>query len=152
MNNIADLIENYILRQLAAQTNGHVELRRTDIAEEISCAPSQITYVLSTRFTPARGFVVESRRGLGGFIRIAQVPMPMEKLMFEKMLKDLEEDPPYETVESMLEFLLKRKFVTKREAAMMLQLISLAYENFEPEERLKTLKTIFLTIARLSES
>ena len=62
MSNIADLIESYILRQLAAQEDGHVELRRTEIADKISCAPSQISYVLSTRFTPARGFRVESRR------------------------------------------------------------------------------------------
>ena len=51
MSNIADLIEAYILRQLATQQDGKVELRRTDIANEISCAPSQISYVLSTRFT-----------------------------------------------------------------------------------------------------
>ncbi len=63
MSNIADLIEAYILRQLATQQDGKVELRRTDIADEISCAPSQISYVLSTRFTQDKGFVVESRRG-----------------------------------------------------------------------------------------
>ena len=63
MSNIADLIEEYILRRLAEQQNGKVELRRTDIADEISCAPSQISYVLSTRFTQDKGFVVESRRG-----------------------------------------------------------------------------------------
>lgn len=54
LSNIADLIEAYILRQLAAKQDGKVELRRTDIADEISCAPSQISYVLSTRFTPAK--------------------------------------------------------------------------------------------------
>ena len=74
MSNIADMIESYILRQLAARQDGKVELRRTDIADEISCAPSQISYVLSTRLTQHKGFVVESRRGLGGFIRIVQVP------------------------------------------------------------------------------
>ena len=68
LSNIADLIEAYILRQLAAKQDGKVELRRTDIADEISCAPSQISYVLSTRFTPAKGFAVESRRGLGGLL------------------------------------------------------------------------------------
>ena len=56
MSNIADLIEEYILRRLAEQQNGQVELRRTDIADEISCAPSQISYVLNTRFTHDKGF------------------------------------------------------------------------------------------------
>ena len=74
MSNIADLIEAYIRQQLAQQQDGKVELRRTDIADKISCAPSQISYVLSTRFTQDKGFVVESRRGLGGFIRIVQIP------------------------------------------------------------------------------
>ena len=75
MSNIADMIEAYILQRLAMEQSGQVEIRRTDIAEEISCAPSQISYVLSTRFTPQKGFAVESRRGLGGFIRIVQVSM-----------------------------------------------------------------------------
>ena len=62
--NIADLIEAYILRQLAAKQDGKVELRRTDIADEISCAPSQISYVLSTRFTPAAFAGVISMRAV----------------------------------------------------------------------------------------
>lgn len=87
MSNIADLIEAYILRQLAARQDGKVELRRTDIADEISCAPSQISYVLSTRFTQDKGFVVESRRGLGGYIRIVQIPM--KNMVYQDMLEKL---------------------------------------------------------------
>ena len=49
MSNIADMIEEYILRRMAEQQTGQVELRRTDIADEISCAASQISYVLNTR-------------------------------------------------------------------------------------------------------
>ena len=90
MSNIADLIEEYILRQLAQQQDGKVELRRTDIADQISCAPSQISYVLSTRFTHDKGFVVESRRGLGGYIRIVQVPL--KNLVYEDMLGKIHED------------------------------------------------------------
>ena len=89
LSNIADLIEAYILRQLAAKQDGKVELRRTDIADEISCAPSQISYVLSTRFTPAKGFAVESRRGLGGYIRIVQVPL--KNLVYQDMMDKITE-------------------------------------------------------------
>ena len=91
MSNIADMIEAYILQRLAMEQSGQVEIRRTDIAEEISCAPSQISYVLSTRFTPQKGFAVESRRGLGGFIRIVQVPM--REIIYDEMLEKLEDDP-----------------------------------------------------------
>ena len=100
MSNIADMIEAYILQRLATEQSGQVEIRRTDIAEEISCAPSQISYVLSTRFTPQKGFAVESRRGLGGFIRIVQVPM--REIIYDEMLEKLEDDPEYETVQSMV--------------------------------------------------
>ena len=148
MSNIADLIESYILRQLAAQESGHVELRRTEIADKISCAPSQISYVLSTRFTPARGFAVESRRGLGGFIRIAQVPV--ENLVYQDMLGKIDEDTPPETVRSMVAYLLKHKMVTNREAALLLPMIAAAYETMEPSERVQLLKTMLLTLERLS--
>jgi len=51
-----------------------IELQRVDLAERFGCAPSQINYVLVTRFTPARGFMVESRRGGGGYIRLVRLP------------------------------------------------------------------------------
>ncbi len=63
LNNKADIVENYILKQLADQSDGFVELSRSELADKISCAPSQISYVLSTRFTHDRGYIVESRRG-----------------------------------------------------------------------------------------
>lgn len=148
MSNIADLIESYILRKLAAQESGHVELRRTDIADKISCAPSQISYVLSTRFTPAKGFAVESRRGLGGFIRIAQVPV--ENLVYQDMLGKIAEDTPPEAVRSMVAYLLKHKMITNREAALVLPMIAAAYATMDPADRVQLLKTILLTLERLS--
>ena len=148
MSNIADLIENYILRQLAAQEDGHVELRRTDIADEISCAPSQISYVLSTRFTPARGFRVESRRGLGGFIRIAQVPM--RQLVYQDMQEKIDEDTEFSVVQSMAAYLLKHQMITNREAALLLTTAQTAYETMEPEDRVRLLRTLLMTLERLS--
>ena len=69
---LADQIEAHLLRLLAA--DACVELQRTHLAHMFTCAPSQINYVLDTRFTPARGYVVDSRRGGGGFIRLVRVP------------------------------------------------------------------------------
>ncbi|MBQ7515182.1 MAG: CtsR family transcriptional regulator [Schwartzia sp.] len=148
MSNIADLIESYILRQLAAQESGHVELRRTDIADKISCAPSQISYVLSTRFTPARGFVVESRRGLGGFIRIAQVPV--ENLVYQDMMDKIDEDTPLETVQSMVGYLLKHQMISNREAALLMPAVRAAFDDMEPAARVRFLKSLLLTLERLS--
>ena len=148
MSNIADLIEAYILRQLAAQQDGRVELRRTDLADEISCAPSQISYVLSTRFTPAKGFVVESRRGLGGFIRIAQVPV--QNLVYQDMLDKVDENTPCEVVQSMVRYLLQHQLVTNREAALMMQAVTGAYAAMEPADRVQLVKALLLTLENFS--
>ena len=133
MSNIADLIEEYILRQLAAQSDGRVELRRNDIANKISCAPSQISYVLNTRFTQDKGFEVESRRGLGGYIRIVQVPI--QRLIYQDMIDKIDDDTPFESVQSMAKYLLQHEFVTNREAALLMQAVSFAYDKMEPHDR-----------------
>ena len=73
MTNLADFIERFLLQKLAQEAAGQVLVRRNELADELSCAPSQISYVLSTRFTLDRGYVVESRRGAGGFIRIVRM-------------------------------------------------------------------------------
>ncbi|MCR5439841.1 transcriptional regulator CtsR [Selenomonas sp. WCT3] len=150
MSNIADLIEAYILRQLAAQQDGKVELRRTDIADEISCAPSQISYVLSTRFTQDKGFVVESRRGLGGFIRIVQVPT--RNMVYQDMLDKIDKDTEMPMVQSMVHYLLQHQMITNREAALMMQVVVFAYQSdhVTAEERVHLLKSMFLTLENFS--
>lgn len=72
MSNLCDLIEQHILRLLES-SGSVVELQRKAIAKEFGCVPSQVTYVLETRFTMERGYIVESRRGGGGRIRIMRV-------------------------------------------------------------------------------
>ncbi|MBP8614490.1 MAG: CtsR family transcriptional regulator [Firmicutes bacterium] len=72
MASLADLIEAHIVA-LVEEAGGVIEVQRALLAEHFSCVPSQITYVLTSRFQPERGYVVESRRGGGGFIRIAKI-------------------------------------------------------------------------------
>ena len=146
MSNIADMIESYILRQLATRQDGQVELRRTDIADEISCAPSQISYVLSTRFTQDKGFVVESRRGLGGFIRIVQVPL--RDLVYQDMLSKIDTDTDMETVQSMVRYLAQHGMVETREAALLMQMVTGLFrsETLAEAERVQMLKTMLLTL------
>ena len=150
MSNIADLIEAYILRQLATQQDGKVELRRTDIANEISCAPSQISYVLSTRFTQEKGFVVESRRGLGGYIRILQVPM--NNLVYQDMIDKIDIDAELPLVQSMVHYLLNHQMISNREAALMMQVVVSLFqsEHMTDQERIHLLKSMLLTLANFS--
>ena len=69
---ISDLVASYILDMLD-QSNGNAEIRRNELADSIGCVPSQINYVMTSRFTPEQGYIVESRRGGGGFIRITRI-------------------------------------------------------------------------------
>ena len=70
---LSDTIESFIKELLGASEEDGVELKRNELAEYFQCAPSQINYVLSTRFTPDHGYMIESRRGGGGCIRIVHV-------------------------------------------------------------------------------
>lgn len=73
LGSLADYIEGY-LKQLFEETAGNViEIQRSELARKFGCAPSQINYVLSTRFTIQDGYIVESRRGGGGYIRVFKV-------------------------------------------------------------------------------
>lgn len=74
MAKISDLVEAMI-KQLIEQNDGVIEITRSELADRVNCVPSQINYVLSTRFTNGQGYLVESRRGGGGWIRIRRVAL-----------------------------------------------------------------------------
>jgi len=69
---LSDIIETFI-KQMISDTNGAVEIQRNELANQFNCVPSQINYVISTRFTTDRGYYVESRRGGGGHVRIKRI-------------------------------------------------------------------------------
>ena len=69
---LTSLIEDFI-KEMMAEEDGTIELKRNELASRFGCVPSQINYVISTRFSPERGYVVESRRGGGGYIKIQRV-------------------------------------------------------------------------------
>lgn len=76
---ISDLIADFI-QQALTEDEGTTELQRSELAGRFNCVPSQINYVISTRFSPERGYIVESRRGGGGYIRISRVQMGQQAL------------------------------------------------------------------------
>lgn len=71
--NLVDMIEKYLREEVDKSSNDILEVKRSDLAELFSCVPSQINYVISTRFAPEMGFYVETRRGGGGYIRIKKI-------------------------------------------------------------------------------
>lgn len=68
--NLSNVIAEMILQML--EQDGYTEIQRNELAETLGCVPSQINYVISSRFTPEHGYIVESRRGGGGYIRITR--------------------------------------------------------------------------------
>lgn len=71
---MSDLVAQVILQMLEEQ-DGSAEIQRNELAGSLGCVPSQINYVITSRFTPEQGYIVESRRGGGGYIRISRVKM-----------------------------------------------------------------------------
>ena len=77
---ISDSVANYIMEMLN-EADGIAEIQRNELAAMLGCVPSQINYVISTRFSPERGYAVESRRGGGGYIRITRVRRTPQELV-----------------------------------------------------------------------
>ena len=78
---ISDLIASFLQSCLDETGDGVLEVQRGELAQRFNCVPSQINYVMSTRFSPERGYIVESRRGGNGYIRITQVRVDRETLL-----------------------------------------------------------------------
>ncbi len=124
MGNISDIIEQYLQQILAASDNGMVEIKRSELADEFQCVPSQINYVISTRFTVEKGYLVESKRGGGGFIRIRRVQLDSQQEYLLDLLAHIGDSIPQVTGEHVISRLLADQLLTKREAILLSQLIS----------------------------
>ena len=78
---LSDTIEQFIKDLMQQEQQAEIDLKRNELAEYFHCAPSQINYVLSTRFTPDHGYVTSSQRGGGGYIRIVRI---VRSIIFER--------------------------------------------------------------------
>lgn len=136
MSVLADKIEKIILEKLLEEHDENIVLRRNDLAAELDCAPSQISYVLSTRFSNDRGFSVESRRGSGGFVRIVRIDRPAPDLR-PVTLKERLPVPSIslDEIDEFLYTLIKRQTITNREAVLLHQTFEAIYEEVEDPER-----------------
>ena len=75
------MIARFLQESLEEADDGVLEVQRSDLAQRFNCVPSQINYVMSTRFSPERGYIVESRRGGNGYIRITRVRVDRQTLL-----------------------------------------------------------------------
>ena len=116
--NMSDLIEEYLKQVLNAQE--HVEIRRSEIADQFKCVPSQINYVIKTRFTLQQGYLVESKRGGGGYIRIAKVTLAEDVEIINSLLDLIQETVTAKQAFHIIQNLYENGIISKREAEVML--------------------------------
>lgn len=120
MRNISDLIERYLKEILELEQQGLIEIKRSELAEQFQCVPSQINYVINTRFTAERGYLVESKRGGGGYIRIVRVEPHSKKDLFDELDQYIQNELTQNVSEDIVYRLLDEEIITKREAKLML--------------------------------
>lgn len=118
MSKLSNSIEDF-LTELIFESGGVVEIQRSKISDQFNCAPSQINYVLTTRFTPFKGYYVESRRGGGGYIRIVKVKIEDDDERLEKFLDFIGDSITKNNSDDLLEELVRLKKVTRREMELM---------------------------------
>lgn len=110
---ISDTIAAFI-DEMLNDCGGTLEIKRNDLAKRLGCVPSQINYVVASRFTPERGYMIESRRGGGGYIRIVRKVMSEDDLlmqMFQAAGDSLAEKDLY----TLLDTLYSADLITARE-------------------------------------
>jgi len=115
--NTSDIIESY-LKELLEDTST-IEIRRMDMASQFNVVPSQINYVINTRFTLPKGYDVESKRGGGGYIRIVKIQVTDNHQLIERMQRSIGESLSIEDAKSFLGFLHQEEAITQREAQLM---------------------------------
>ena len=120
--NTSDSIEAYI-KDLLAQA-GMAELKRSELADVFQVVPSQINYVIKTRFTESRGYIVESKRGGGGYIRIGKVQFSDHHQMLQDLVTNIGERISQQVFNDILEMLCEEELLTKRETQLLFAMTS----------------------------
>ncbi len=120
--NMSDIIEKLLLDMLR-ESGGNVEIQRNNLAGELNCVPSQINYVIQTRFTPERGYIIESRRGGGGGVRIRTVKTDSSTYPMH-IVNAVGSTLSYRTAAVFVQNLLDYECITHREAHIILGAIN----------------------------
>jgi transcriptional regulator of stress and heat shock response len=123
VRNISDIIEQYLKKVLDSSGKEIVEIKRSEIADKFQCVPSQINYVINTRFTIERGYVVESKRGGGGYIRIIKVRANNQAHLLDQILHLIHHRLSQAAAEDIIGRLVSEEVISSREAKLMLSVI-----------------------------
>lgn len=131
MRNISDIIEQYLKTVFQTKGQNTIEIKRSEIADQFQCVPSQINYVINTRFTLEKGYIVESKRGGGGYIRIMRVRHKDKSKLIDEVIEMANPAISQRAATDILERLLEEEIITKREGKIMLSAIERSTLSFK---------------------
>ena len=117
MAQLSNEIEKFIKDLM--EEDSQIELKRNELAQHFGCAPSQINYVLATRFTIDHGYVIESRRGGGGYVRIVRMQQESGKNLLQELLARIGNAIDEDTSVAIISHLMECAIITRREALLM---------------------------------
>ncbi|GAA0380688.1 CtsR family transcriptional regulator [Bacillus horti] len=135
MRNISDIIEYHLKQNLEKSQKGYIEIQRSELADQFQCVPSQINYVINTRFTVEKGYLVESKRGGGGFIRIRKVQLIQNQDLLQTILELIGDHISQATAEDMLDRLFDSRIISERENRLMKAVIHRNVLSFQVQVR-----------------
>lgn len=135
---ISDYVAKYILN-LLEETDGTAEIQRNELANLLGCVPSQINYVITSRFTPEHGYIVESRRGGGGYIRIIRRNVTKSDLIMH-LINSIGESIDLRSVQAMTENLMRNGVITDNESILIKTAVSDRALSAVPKELRNTVR------------
>lgn len=119
MARMSDIIEAF-LKQMINDTDGAIEIQRNELANHFNCVPSQINYVIDTRFTTERGYYVESRRGGGGHIRIKRVNINRPGNYLMHIISSMGESISQQSAEVFIKNFVDYEVISEREGLILI--------------------------------
>jgi transcriptional regulator CtsR len=140
---LSDLIAKEIIRMLNESEMNTAEIQRNEFASLMGCAPSQINYVLSSRFTPEHGYIIESRRGGGGYIRIKRVMLNSTSALMH-IINSIGDGIDPLTTRIVIENCIEADLIEKRQADLMYAAVSNTVMQCVPPSLRDTLRASLL--------
>jgi len=114
MSRVSDIIEDF-LKEMMNEGQDAIEIQRNEMALQFKCAPSQINYVITTRFSSDKGYYVESRRGGGGFIKISRIASDQKSFLKSILSEQVGDSLNKETAVQIAELLSERKLIAENQ-------------------------------------
>lgn len=132
---ISDIIEKMLI-QMLSEEGGRLELKRNELAERLGCVPSQINYVITSRFTPEKGYIIESRRGGGGYVRITRKMIHNDEYLMHLFCSVGDEIDGKSSALYVSE-LAERSIITEREGRILNAVLSVIDDDAKRADALK---------------